>query len=418
MKRIWILNHYAVPPAVAGGTRHYDLASQLVRRGFDVTIFASSFHHKQRRVIGGHNDRPFHCEDVGGVKFVWLRTFPYKGNDWRRIVNMASYLFAAYRTGRRLPALGVGIPKPDVIIGSSVHLLAVLAADRLARHFNAHFVMEVRDLWPQTLVDLGALSERSLLTRALRALERYLYQRAEQIVVLLPHAAQYITALGIKAEKITWIPNGVDLSRFPVSLPSEDPDGKFIVMYLGAHGRANSLRTLLDTAGIIQERGNSAIQFVFVGDGPEKPRLADYRDRLGLKNTEFLNPVPKAQVPYTLQQADALIVALLDLDLYKYGVSLNKLFDYLASARPILMAGDPADNIVEAARCGLWVPPEKPQALAGALIELYQMPFEERVAMGRRGRAYVEQNHDFAVLAQRLSRIVEALDNGHLGKQG
>jgi glycosyltransferase involved in cell wall biosynthesis len=314
---------------------------------------------------------------------------------------MVVFMLRAWRLGRKLPRLVPAIGRPDVVIGSSVHLLAVLAAYGVAKHHKSKFLMEVRDLWPQTIIDMGQLSERHLLTKLLRALERFLYQRAERIITLLPKAGEYITALGIEDERIVWIPNGVDLSRFRVGSAGKLQE-VFQVMYLGAHGPANALDVLLQAAKIVQDRGFEAIRFVLVGDGPEKPRLIELAGKLQLRNVEFREPVKKTEVPKVLQEATVTACILQDIPLYRYGISLNKLFDYLALGKPIILGGNPANNPVEEACCGLTVPPRDPKALAEAIIKLYRMPPEEREALGRQGREYVERHHAIPVLADRL----------------
>jgi glycosyltransferase involved in cell wall biosynthesis len=410
MRHLWILNHYAIPPTYPGGTRHYDISRQLLQHGYDVTILASSFHHGERREIGTRRGGSYAIEEIDGIKFVWLRTFGYEGNNWRRLANMVSYLITAIWVGCRLPNLDARIFRPDVILGSSVHLLAVLAADLLARRFGSRFLMEVRDLWPQTLVDMGALTDHSVVTRVLRALEKHLYHRAEWIVVLLPGALEYISRLGIKPEKIRWIPNGVDMSRFAPA-PSPAPvNNEFTVMYLGAHGRVNALDIIMDAAAIVAAKGYTLVRFLFIGDGPEKAGLVQRRDERGLGNVVFQDPVPKEWVPSVLQRADALVAVLQDLPLYKYGISLNKLYDYMASGKPILLAGSPLNNAVEESKCGLSVAPDDPEALAHAIIELYEMPAAQRFVMGQRGRAFVMQKHDYGLLAGRLAELLEGPD--------
>ncbi|MCL0034154.1 glycosyltransferase family 4 protein [Thermodesulfovibrionales bacterium] len=405
---IWIFNHYAITPDLPGGTRHFDLSRELVKRGHQVTIFASGFHHHQHREAKLQPKERWRVDNVDGVTFVWLKTFPYQGNDWRRVLNMVSYTLRVWRLGRRLPKLAPELEKPNVVIGSSVHLLAVLAAYRVARHYKAKFIMEVRDLWPQTLIDMGEMSERHPLTKLLQMLEKFLYRRAERIITLLPGAGEYIGSRGINKEKIVWIPNGVDLSRFAGvdTLQKAKAEGKFKVIYLGAHGRANALDVLLKATKIVQDQGIGDIHFVLVGDGPEKPRLIELAKELGLKNVEFRNPVTKSKVPETLGEADATALILNDLSLYKYGISLNKLFDYLAARKLIILAGNPVNNPVEEAHCGLTVPSRDPKALAEAVIKLYKMPKEERKAIGHRGREYVERHHAIPVLAEKLIAIL------------
>lgn len=400
---IWIFNHYAHPPDVPGGTRHYDLGQQLVKRGHRVTIFASSFHHYLRREIRLQPKEDWKIDDVNGVKFAWIRTPPYQRNDLRRVWNMISFALRVLRLGYELAP---EISKPDVVIGSSPHLLTPLVAYRVARHHKAPFVMEVRDLWPQTIIDMGGLSTRHPITKVLQMLERFLYHRAVKIITLLPLAHEYITDCGIPREKIVWIPNGVDLARFQGLESKSYSDDSFTVMYLGAHGLANALDVLIRAAKVVQDRGFYEIKFVLVGDGPEKPRLITLAKELGVRNVEFRLPVPKNEVPHILRTADATVFILHDIPLYKYGISLNKLFDYLAAGKPLVLAGSPSNNPVKEARCGLTVPPRDPATLAEAIITLYKMPREERETMGLRGRRYVEEHYSVERLVDRLEEVL------------
>jgi len=406
---IWVFNHYAITPDLPGGTRHYDLSKELVKRGHDITIFASSFHYSQHREMKLALNQSWMIKIVNGVKFVWLRTFPYQRNNWRRVLNMVSYMVQAWRLGRKLPALTPKIGTPDVIIGSSVHLLAVFAALWLSKHYKARFIMEVRDLWPQTIIDMGKLSKRHPVTKLLQMLERFLYRKAERIITVLPLAHEYIASCSVHQEKIVWIPNGVDLKRFKEAEVEGPPRDKFTVMYLGAYGQANALDVLLKAAKFVQDKGYDDIIFVFIGDGPRKPQLIELANELKLKNVEFRNPVPKTYVPEALRGADTTVLILKDLSLYRYGISLNKLFDYLAARKPLILAGNPINNPVEEAQCGFTVPPQNPQALAEAVVKLYQMPEKERKTMGMRGKKYVEKYHNISKLADRLMECIEEL---------
>ncbi len=407
-KTLWILNHYAKSPDMPGGTRHFDLASELVKKGHDVTIFASGFDHGTHRYTKIKPEEKMKVEAYDGVRFVWINTFPYSGNDWRRVVNMISY-------GWRVLGCGRGIPKPDVVVGSCVHPLAVLAGWWLSRRHKAKFIFEVRDLWPQTLIDMGGIKKNSLQAKVLYALEKFMYERAEKIIVLLPYAKEYIVSRGISPEKVFWLPNGVNLDRFDHPSPL-DPESevakaferyrdRFKVVYTGAHGPANGLEVMLKAASIVQDKG-LGIHFFFIGDGPEKNNLIQKANEMYLNNVSFLPPISKAQVPSLLSIADLLVHTIKKVDVLRYGMSPNKMYDYLASAKPIVTSIEAKNNPVVESNAGIAVEPENPKALADAIIEIYNMPEEKRKEFGMNGRRYVEQYHSTKILAEKLEALL------------
>jgi len=404
MKQVWIINHYAQEPDGAGGTRHFHLAKYLEACGWQATVIAASVELNSGRQRLD-TDEAQRLERVGGVPFLWVRTPTYRGNGGGRMRNMLAFMRRVMlaRTTRQLP-------RPDVVVGSSVHPFAAVAGAVLARRFNVPFVFEVRDLWPQTLVDMGRLRESSPVTWAMRKLELWLYRRAVRTVVLLPHAWKYIAPLGIPRERIVWIPNGVDLSLFPPSQPPvRDTSEPFTLMYLGAHGQANGLHTVLLAMKLLQERATvPAIRLRMVGDGALKPALIAQARQLGLRNVSFEPPVPKRGVPALAAQADAFVIAVLDLpNLYRYGISMNKLFDYLAAARPIVMASDASNNPVADAQAGPTVRADQPLQLADAIVQVATASPDERARMGRNGRRYVAHHHDFPQLSRRLAAVLD-----------
>ena len=187
---IWIFNHYVVTPDMPGGTRHYDFGKELIKRGYKVTIFASSFNYSQHKELKLATHEKWKIENVDGINFVWIKTFPYQKNDWRRVINMISYMYRVYPLGKKITKIDKNIKKQDIIIGSSVHLLAVLAAYLLSKYYKVKFVMEIRDLWPQTLIDMGKFRKTNILIKTLNILEKFLYKRAERIITLFPLAKE------------------------------------------------------------------------------------------------------------------------------------------------------------------------------------------------------------------------------------
>lgn len=404
MKTVWILNHYAVPPGTSGGTRHFCLATNLPPYGWRACIIASSVEHLsgKQRLVSGELCR---LEKFQDIPFLWLRTAEYIGNGGGRMRNMLEYAWRAWlRTNTRK------LPRPDAIIGSSVHPFAAVTGALLANRFGVPFVFEVRDLWPQTLIDLGRIGARSVSARLMRAMERWLYGRADRIVTLLPRAVDYIVPMGVAENKVVWIPNGVELSAYrSPALVNNAPDKPFTLMYFGAHGQANALDDVLRALALLQDQAPlNPIQLRLIGDGPAKASLRALASQLKLCNVSFEPPVSKSAVPSLAAEADAFVLPVSDKpDLYRYGISPNKLYDYFAAARPIILASAAVNDPVLDAGAGLTVPPENPAALANAITTLAAMPASERNRMGAAGRRYVEQNNDFRVLAGKLASVLD-----------
>jgi glycosyltransferase involved in cell wall biosynthesis len=400
---IWIFNHYAITPNLPGGTRHFDFGKELAKRGYKVTIFASSFHHALLKETKEYKKDRFIVEDYEGVRFVWLKTFPYSGNDWRRVINMFSYSVSAYKVGRKL-----NIEKPDIIIGSSVHLFAVYIAYLLSKHFRVPFIMEVRDLWPQALIDIGDISKWHPFVILLGILERFLYKKAVKIITLLPKSHEYIERFGISKDKIVWISNGVDLDRFYFDdLPHWDKDKfDFVVTYLGTFGKSNNLMTAVEAAKILQKY-YPFIKFLLVGDGTEKSKLREAIDAENLVNIEIKGSVPKNCVKNILFSSDILYLPVRNSPLFKYGISTNKLFDYLAVGKPIIFASNSPNNPVKEANAGVTISPDTPEQLADAIVKIYKMPKEKRIEMGLNGRKHVEKYYNIPILVDRLEELIK-----------
>ncbi|OPY68135.1 MAG: putative glycosyl transferase [Syntrophorhabdus sp. PtaU1.Bin050] len=393
---IWIFNHHALTPNLPGGTRHFDFARELVKRHHSVTIFASSFHYSLLKETKEYGSGLYYvAEFVDRVRFFWFRTIPYSKNNIFRVLNMLSYSYRAYSQALMLKA-----EKPDLIIGSSVHLFAVYAAQKVAGKLKIPFVMEVRDLWPQTLIDMGVPKYHPFIV-LLAGLERFLYKKAEKIITLLPKAHEYIEQIRVPRDKIVWIPNGVDAERSEKPKDLQANSGKFTVTYAGAIGKANNLDVLLQTALLLRD-DYPAIRFCIVGNGPEKSRLVALSEDLSLNNVEFRDTQPKEKIYEILGASNALFFNLKDSPVFRYGISSNKLFDYLASGKPTIFSCKAGNNPVQEAGAGVTVSPENPKETANAILQLYNMSEEERVRMGRNGIDHVYENYSIRVLVDRL----------------
>lgn len=397
MRLLWI-NHYAITPAEGGGTRHYELGRELAHRGWDVDIAATDFNLQARRYTRRRSteEKSPIVEIRDGVRFVWCWSAPYTRNDWRRAWNWITFARAV---------LSAPVTEARVVIGSSPHLFAALAGWVLAARWNVPFVLEVRDLWPESIVAAGG--RKGPVYFALSALARFLYSRADRIIVLARGSGEHLVNAGISRSKIDYVPNGVDPGAFPaLHLPSHD--GPLTFVYAGAHGPANGLDAVIDAADLLRERKD--IRFLLVGDGPAKASLEMEAERRGLKNVEFKAPVRKADMPAVLGTAHAGLMVLRESPLFAYGVSPNKLFDYLAAGLPVIcnVPGEVA-SMLEESGAGIQARSGSGEDLAKAIMALRELPQESVDSMRTSGREWVIREHGRPVLAERLERILRQI---------
>ena len=380
MPRLWLINQFANTPDLPGHTRQYEVAAGLVSLGWCVGVFASDFNLTQRRYRRLRFPLLCSSERPAGIRWNWLWVSPYRQNNWKRQLNMLS--FCLHLVLRLLPAALLCRLRgraPNVILASSPQLPAAFTCLCIARLSGTPFVLEVRDLWPQVLIDQGRKNPDSLLVRLLGWMERQLYSNAHTVVVLAQGAERYVRERG--ARRTTWLPNGPDLKLFaPQPLPPDQP--AFTVLYAGAHGDANALENVISAARLLEQR-NSPVRFQFIGDGPEKQSLIQLA--ADLKTVVFNDPVPKSEIPARMAQADAILLSLRDVPLFRYGVSPNKLYDAYAIGRPVIttVAGS-INKEVETHRLGVTAKPGDPQDLADAILRLLQTPRAEREAMAER----------------------------------
>ncbi len=405
-KRIWILNHHAETPKTGTGTRHYDFAKELINRGYEVTIFASSHIHYTEINLLNQNEN-FKKIDEDGIEWVWINTMTYTSNGGRRVLGMLEYYFKVLRISKKLKT-------PDVVIGSAVHLLAFLAAYKISKRNKIKFISEIRDLWPETLIQMGKLKRNSPVAKAMNMLEDFIYKKSDNIIITAPGMKDYIETRGIDSSKIVYINNGIDTVVFDERIKAtykEDDQcnlvtDKFNVVYTGGHGLANDLETAIEAAKIIQDNGYKDIYFTFFGEGPLKDQLMERANYLNLNNIDFRGFVPKYCVPKILKSADTLIVMLKDLSLYKYGMSMNKVFEYLYSSTPIVFAVNVPNDYIAETGDGYSIRPENPEEMAEAIIKLYKCSKEERYIMGKKGMEFVKENFEIPVLVSKLEEII------------
>jgi glycosyltransferase involved in cell wall biosynthesis len=387
-RKALVLNHFALPRSIGGGTRHVELFSRL-GDGWDWLIVASDRNNYTRQKYTSDDPR-----------FVTVPTPEYSSNGLGRVANWAAYVLGACLVGIRTRSVGV-------VYGSSPHLLAPLAAWGLARVRRAAFVLEVRDLWPRSMVELGYLAEGSRLHRILVGVERFLYRHADAIVVTSPGYVRHIETFGVSASKVTVVSNGADPSDFEPTVSKVEararlglPANGFVAIYAGAHGPANGLDQVLDAAAKLTH-----CTFLLVGDGLEKQRLVARARDEGLSNVGFCDAVPKSELADLLVAADIGLHVLTDTKLFHEGISANKLYDYMACGLPAItnVRGESAEA-VSGARAGIAC---RPDGVAEAVEQLSAVPARQRRAMGERGRAFVQAHKSRTAMAGRLRELLE-----------
>lgn len=408
-RRVWIFNHYAESPDGSGGLRHYKLARELLLYGWSPVIIAANTNHpggKVKRLIKGR----FLKQDYDGVKFIWLRTPSYTGSGLRRMLNMAAYTLSSF-----LQIFTKKSNKPAVVIGSSVHPFAAVSAMLVAKIFGVPFIFEVRDLWPHTLVVMGRLPDKGWVTYCLRMIERSLCANASYVISPLPGVGDYMKERNIRHNAFKWISNGSDASEW--SNRSIDVCGNtgrlFTLLYFGSHGPANDLSNLLAAMAVLHGRGySSQLRLIMIGDGPKKNELKKYAENNGLDNIIFHDSVPHDEIHKYAESADAFVLCVRNMTgLYAYGISMNKIFEYMAGSRPIIISVEALNNPIEEVGAGVTVPPSNPEALADGIIRVMRMPPETRASMGNAGRRAVETKYSYRELGLQLRDVLNEVIN-------
>jgi glycosyltransferase involved in cell wall biosynthesis len=383
-----------------GGTRHHELARYLASQGHRVTIIASPISYltgkaRSTNILWSENQR-----DGQLITIMRAYTYPSLHRSFAfRLISFFSFMFSSF-------FIGLGVKNVDLVWGTSPPIFQGFTAWLLARIKHRPFLFEVRDLWPAFAVAVGVL-KNPVLIKLSEWLETFLYRRANLVVVNSPGFIQHIKKRG--ASRVDLVPNGTDTSMFNPNANGGDfkrehgLEAKFVVIYAGAHGLSNDLGIVLQAAQKLLARKD--IVFVLLGDGKDKPALQARAAREGLTNTIFLPPIPKVEMPSALAAADACIAILKPIEMYKTTFP-NKVFDYMAAGKPVILAVDGViREVVENAEGGIAVHPGDPEGLSQAVLQLADDPALVH-RMGCKGRAYVEKNFDRSILAAKLMELM------------
>jgi glycosyltransferase involved in cell wall biosynthesis len=395
-----LLVHQAfASPNEAGGTRHYELGQHWAAAGNTMTVITSDRNHLTGELV------PDTQPSNGRIRIKRTYTMPtlHRSFIWR-VVAFISFSFTSLLAGLRTKHV-------DVVMGTTPPMPQAPTAWLIAALKRKPFLLEVRDLWPEFAIDMGILKNKVLIWIA-RRLERFLYARADHILVNSPAYRDYLVQKkNISAARVTVIPNGVDPAPFKNGRPNGvrarlGVNGEFVAMYAGALGIANDIAVVLAAAKRLHH--DTGIKFVFVGDGKERPNLERQAKESGLDNVIFAGAQPKTAMPAHLAAADCCIAVLQNIPMFTTTYP-NKVFDYMAAGKPTVLAIDGViRDVVEAAEGGIFVRPGDPDAIAEAIGQLRRdRATAER--MGANAQAYVAKHFDRAQQAEQFIELVSRM---------
>ena len=399
---ILFLSHYFPPEVNAPATRTYEHCRQWVKDGHAVTVVTCAPNHPQGRIYAGYRNRFFHREVQDGIHVVRIWTYVTANEGFlKRTLNYVSYMVSAI-------AVALFLPKTDVVLSTSPQFFNGLAGYFVSRLRRTPWILEIRDLWPESILAVGAIKNHTII-RMLERVELFAYRKADRIVPVTDSFKDYMLKKGITSEKIVVVKNGVDLGQY-TPLEGINPvaqelglQGKFVVSYFGTHGMAHHLETILHAAQELISCKN--IVFLFVGDGAERHRLVSLRDAMGLGNVIMLDQQPKSRMRAFWALSDVSLVLLKKSDLFKT-VLPSKIFESLAMEKPIILGveGESAE-LIRVAGAGICIEPEDAKELACRVLELSR---DQKLCqrLGVNGRRYVMAHFDRITLARRLASVV------------
>ncbi|MNQ73478.1 putative glycosyl transferase [compost metagenome] len=402
-QNIWYVHPYAGGPSVGRYSRPYYLARQWLKAGARATVFTPSFHHllDTAQTAG--------TRDIAGVPYEFVPARAYQGNGAGRLLHMAAFTLKMRLHAEKYARLH---GRPDIIVASSPHPYVFLATHALARKFGARSVFEVRDLWPLSLTELAGVSPTHPLVRFTSWVERYAHRHADTVVSLLPCTLEHMTATGLAPERWRYIPNGVHTDEgVPTASAEAQPSvklarqwreaGRSVVVYAGALGRPNHVDSLVQAIARLRNQGDDKVSAIIVGRGELQEALrATIAERNLGDRVALFEQMPKQAVLALLKHASIGYISLRPEPLFRFGVSPNKLWDYMLARLPVLFALQAGNDPVQEAQCGISVDPGEIGAIADGLRALAALSEPERAVMGERGHAYVLSHHSYEALAQ------------------
>jgi glycosyltransferase involved in cell wall biosynthesis len=413
-QNVWIWNHYATNMFFDQAGRHYWFAENLIKEGYKPTIFCASTNHFSDNHIDT-NEKQYSTDSVNDIPFVFVNTPEYKGNGKKRVLNMISFYRGLFKTAKMYAELN---GKPDVILASSVHPLTLVAGIKIAKKFDIPCICEVRDLWPESIVAYGSLKRKSLIAKLLYQGEKWIYKKANSVIMTWEGGSQYIIDQGwdeqIDLSKVKHISNGVIIDSFDRNSKENQIDDNDLnsnnyknLVYAGSIRKVNNLGLLLEAAKLVQEK-DQQIRFLIYGSGDEKEMLENRCKEENINNVVFKGRVEKKLIPTILKKSYANILHNSSTSLDKYGQSQNKFFEYLAAGRCVIQTYTTGYSVLEKFNCGLSAVKQNPEKIAEIILEACK-DNEKAEQMGENARK-ASYEFDFKKLTKELIQVIEEQD--------
>lgn len=394
---ILFISQYFPPEMGAPSARTYELCRHWAEKGHKVTVITGFPNHPTGVIPPEYRQHFYKIEMIDGIKVIrtYVYATPNKG-FFKRILSYISFMCSAIFLGPWKAGC------PDLVIATSPQFFVAIAGYIISRIKRKSFIFEVRDLWPESIVQLGQLKNRTII-RFLESIEAFLYRKAKMIIAVTDSFVPIIAGKGVTESKIKVVKNGVDLSLFNASKSNPELkkqlnlEGKFIVSYIGTHGLSHALDKVLDTVALLKDHPD--IHFLLIGEGAEKENLIAQKARLKLTNVSFLDQIDKSELPYYYSLSDIVLITLRNLELFRTVIP-SKMFEIMAMERPIIISvdGEARKIVIDEANAGVFAEPENIEQLKQAILEL-QRDEEERVVLGNNGREFVKTQFSRRALA-------------------
>ena len=413
MKNIWIFNHYAGITYKEHGGRHYWIAKNLIRKGYNPTIFCANTLHNTNGEQIDLEGKKLQQKICDGISYVVVKTPNYVSNGIKRVKNMVAFFLALFPATK---AYEKKYEKPDLILASSVHPLTCVAGIKIARRYKVPCIVEIRDLWPESILSFANYKRNNILIKLLFFLEKWLYKHGDKLIFTMEGGRDYIIEKGwnsvIDLNKVFYINNGIDLQQFDYNkehnqiVDSELNDKEYFkVIYAGSISHANNVGYLIKIA---EKLRNEKIKFFLYGDGTEKIELEQLCKEKGLNKVIFKGKVEKKCIPYILSQSNLNILNYKAADVLKYGGSQNKLFEYAASGKPILSNYKMGYDLILRYKCGIVEESKSEEQYVKDILYFYEhKDSKEYMNMCKSARSLAE-DYDFVKLTDKLIRVIES----------